>query len=100
MSPRRFSERIEALPTWKRRLINLAALFSAGLVLIAALKPIVRPVVKEALTQTLDSVYVKREDYREDTVQHNYELERIDAKLARLDSNTMCLRRRKPDWCS
>lgn len=104
MSPRkRLTDSITAMPPWKRRLVNAAAMMSAALVLTAALKPVIRPFAKEAMTQTLDSVYVLQQSYDRavelDSLQHKHELEKIDTKLARMDSSVACLRKRKPAYC-
>jgi hypothetical protein len=104
MTPRqRLSEKIDGLPRWQRWLINTGATASAAIVLIAAIKPIWQPVAKDIMVTALDSVYVRQQSYGAkntvDSLKHEHELEKIDAKLARVDSSVSCLRRKKPDWC-
>ena len=110
MRTRRLSEKIEALPAWKRRLVNTAATVSAILVLAAAMRPILRPVANSTLREVLDSTYVLQQNYDKDTfrdsLNHKQELDSIfrmigadRAQHATMDSMARCIFRDKPEYC-
>lgn len=104
MTPRqRLTAKIDGLPYWQRRLLHYTALATAIITLAAFLRPVVGPVAKAVIIDTLDSSFVPMQQYRKasmlDSIAHRQQFDRIDAKLSRMDSSVACLRRRKPDWC-
>lgn len=94
-------------PNFGRRLRNIAltgaALIGAVVAVSGLVAPVVRPFAKVAIVNTLDSTYVFQQSYSRhalsDSLKHDRELERIDARLAVVDTIKMCLRRKKPDFC-
>lgn len=86
---------------WKRLLLTGGALVSAVIVITGPIASAAYKVDDRYVKQhAYDSVRIVQQGTRAiDSLKHEHELEQINQRLARMDTSTMCLRRRKPSWC-